>query len=78
MKPPKSPAFELPPEDPREWWKHVTDEDRAFLKKVEREGCLRQLIDELCADIEEERKAWKERLRRAGFDPDESKNGKSA
>jgi hypothetical protein len=77
MKPPKSPAFELPPEDPREWWKHITAEDRAFLRKLEREGRLPQLIDDMCADVEEERKAWMERLRRAGFDPDAPKGGNS-
>jgi hypothetical protein len=75
MKPPKSPAFELPPEDPSEWWKHTTPEDRAFLRKLERDGRLAQLIDDMCADAKEERKAWEERLRRAGFNPDGSKSG---
>ena len=78
-KPPPPPKFEKVPEN---WWEHLTDEDRAFLEQLEKEGRLSFQSDaEIHAEIEAERKNWderlrraEERLRRAGDNPDASAN----
>ena len=67
---PPPPKFERVPED---WWNHITDEDREFLKQLAREGRLPfQSREEVKAEIEAIRKRWEERMRRKGIDPDAS------
>ena len=65
MKKPPPPSFEVPSEDPRDWWKYATDEDRAFMEQLEREGRLPSLMENMLADVEEEQEKWKKQLRRA-------------
>ncbi len=70
--PPPPPKFELPSEDS---WNDLTDEDRKWLAEAERDGRLAHMTPEWArAELEAESERFKDRLRRAGFDPDAPEN----